>query len=57
MGLRPVEDVELAGLDIAEHGEEAYHGEPYGGRSGVEVGHTAPQPLFNPAKAPKPATS
>ena len=31
MGLRPVEDVELAGLDISEHGEEGYHGEPFGG--------------------------
>src|ERR1051326_2777537 len=35
MGLRPVEDVELAGLDISEHGEEGYHGEPYGGRRGI----------------------
>jgi Amt family ammonium transporter len=31
LGLRPVEDVELAGLDISEHGEEGYHGEPLGG--------------------------
>jgi Amt family ammonium transporter len=57
MGLRPVEDVELAGLDISEHGEEGYHGEPYGGRSGIEVGHPAPEPLFNPAKSPKPVTT
>jgi ammonia channel protein AmtB len=24
--LRPTEDVETAGLDLAEHGEEGYHG-------------------------------
>ena len=24
-GLRPSEDVEVAGLDLAEHGEEGYH--------------------------------
>ncbi|MCX6923052.1 MAG: ammonium transporter [Verrucomicrobia bacterium] len=29
IGLRPVEDVELAGLDVAEHGEEGYHSDPY----------------------------
>src|SRR5437899_2175182 len=26
LGLRPVEEVEYAGLDISEHGEEGYHG-------------------------------
>ncbi len=26
IGLRPVEEVESAGLDLAEHGEEGYHG-------------------------------
>ncbi len=26
-GLRPTEEVEVAGLDLAEHGEEGYHGE------------------------------
>jgi Amt family ammonium transporter len=31
LGLRPSEDVELAGLDLAEHGEEGYHGQPLGG--------------------------
>ena len=25
-GLRPTEEVEIAGLDVAEHGEEGYHG-------------------------------
>jgi ammonium transporter, Amt family len=32
IGLRPTEDVEYAGLDISEHGEEGYHTE--GGGSG-----------------------
>jgi ammonia channel protein AmtB len=26
LGLRPSEEVETAGLDLAEHGEEGYHG-------------------------------
>jgi Amt family ammonium transporter len=26
LGLRPSEEVESAGLDLAEHGEEGYHG-------------------------------
>jgi Amt family ammonium transporter len=26
VGLRPTEEVETAGLDLAEHGEEGYHG-------------------------------
>ena len=25
VGLRPTEEVEMAGLDVAEHGEEGYH--------------------------------
>jgi Amt family ammonium transporter len=25
VGLRPTEEVEMAGLDLAEHGEEGYH--------------------------------
>jgi Amt family ammonium transporter len=25
VGLRPSEEVEIAGLDLAEHGEEGYH--------------------------------
>jgi Amt family ammonium transporter len=25
VGLRPTEEVEVAGLDLAEHGEEGYH--------------------------------
>jgi Amt family ammonium transporter len=27
IGLRPSEEVEVTGLDLAEHGEEGYHGE------------------------------
>jgi ammonium transporter, Amt family len=27
VGLRPTEEVEMAGLDVAEHGEEGYHAE------------------------------
>jgi len=27
IGLRPSEEVETVGLDLAEHGEEGYHGE------------------------------
>jgi len=26
VGLRPTEEVEVNGLDLAEHGEEGYHG-------------------------------
>jgi Amt family ammonium transporter len=51
MGLRPVEDVELAGLDISEHGEEGYHGDSYGGGKLADVSHAMPQPALSPAKA------
>jgi ammonium transporter, Amt family len=51
IGLRPVEDVEFAGLDVSEHGEEAYHGDVFPGGRTVESGH-APEPVI--AKAPKP---
>jgi ammonium transporter, Amt family len=55
IGLRPIEDVEQAGLDISEHGEEGYHGEEYGGRSGAGSGHVLSEPILNPSKSPKPA--
>jgi Amt family ammonium transporter len=56
MGLRPVEDIELAGLDISEHGEEGYHGDGYaGGRAGVELPQPLTQPILSPSKSPKPA--
>lgn len=45
VGLRVDEEVESVGLDLAEHGEEAYHGGPLGGHmtrpsasSGMEFG-------------------
>src|SRR6266550_6609642 len=54
MGLRPVEEVELSGLDVTEHGEEGYHGDVFGGVrvSGSELAHPAGQPVL---KSPKPA--
>jgi Amt family ammonium transporter len=56
MGLRPVEDVELAGLDISEHGEEGYHGDGYtGGVSGIELAQPIGQPKLSPSTSPKPA--
>jgi Amt family ammonium transporter len=30
LGLRPTEETELDGLDLAEHGEEGYHGDGFG---------------------------
>ena len=38
LGLRPSEEVESLGLDLAEHGEEAYTGGAFGGSIGG--GHT-----------------
>jgi Amt family ammonium transporter len=52
MGLRPTEEVELAGLDISEHGEEGYHGE-----SGGHLVHGAPATagtILAPSPAAKP---
>jgi Amt family ammonium transporter len=46
MGLRPTEDVEVGGLDLAEHGEEGYHSEAYSsGRSGHEAEEAIPARL------------
>jgi Amt family ammonium transporter len=48
MGLRPSEDVEIAGLDISEHGEEGYHAGDSGGSivggapAAASIGHAAP---------------
>lgn len=36
MGLRPSEEDENTGLDLAEHGEEGYHDSPYGAVGGGE---------------------
>jgi len=42
IGLRPTEDVEYAGLDISEHGEEGYHSEGGGhGSMAHAVSHAA----------------
>jgi Amt family ammonium transporter len=51
MGLRPTDEVELAGLDISEHGEEGYHGES-GGH--IITGHPA---IAAAAGHPAPATA
>jgi len=46
LGLRPNEDVELARLDVAEHGEEGYHTEGFASaRSGLISGELAPAPV------------
>ena len=50
MGLRPTEEVELAGLDVTEHGEEGYHG---GGGGHVAI----PQPSPATVGATAPAIS
>jgi Amt family ammonium transporter len=56
MGLRPIEDVEMAGLDVTEHGEEGYHSDPFGGmRSPAPAAQPVTQPILNPAKSPNPA--
>jgi Amt family ammonium transporter len=52
LGLRPSEDVEYAGLDLSEHGEEGYHGEPLGGGSLV-----SPKPAPAMSSAPIPVTT
>ncbi len=55
LGLRPSEEVEFAGLDISEHGEEGYH-DSYGGRpTGIEIEQPVSQPILSPSKSPKPA--
>jgi Amt family ammonium transporter len=58
LGLRPVEDVELGGLDLAEHGEEGYHSE---GFASARAGHSsealAPSPIAVSVTGRKPATT
>src|SRR6185369_18089984 len=58
LGLRPSEDVEVGGLDIAEHGEEGYHSEGYSwGRPGLAVEQEAtPAAASVPGMGRKPAT-
>ena len=42
MGLRPVEETELGGLDLAEHGEEGYHEGFASGHAGMVARETTP---------------
>jgi Amt family ammonium transporter len=50
MGLRPTEDVEVGGLDLAEHGEEGYHSEAYSSaRSFSHAEEAAPARLASAA--------
>jgi Amt family ammonium transporter len=57
MGLRPAEDVEMAGLDISEHGEEGYHEGAFGGGKLVDAGHALPEPIIATAKTATPQTT
>lgn len=57
MGLRPSEEVESAGLDVSEHGEEGYHDLPYGmvGTSDAfshAVAHPAAESLMKTSTSP-----
>ena len=57
LGLRPSEEVEQGGLDLAEHGEEGYHGEGYAwGHSTADQAEVATSPSPVPAMGRKPAT-
>ncbi len=56
LGLRPSEEVEVTGLDLAEHGEEGYHSEGFAfGRSAVEIEEPEPARQRAPVHKPKPA--
>ncbi len=58
LGLRPAEEVEFSGLDLAEHGEEGYHSEGFAfGHSTIipEEPLAAPMPVAMGSK--KPATA
>jgi len=57
LGLRPSEDVETDGLDLAEHGEEGYHYADYSsGRTGV-TSEALPVRMNVPSARQKPATT
>jgi Amt family ammonium transporter len=49
LGLRPSEDVEYAGLDVSEHGEEGYHSDPYASGRPSMGGSAIPAPEIMPA--------
>jgi Amt family ammonium transporter len=58
MGLRPSEDVERGGLDLAEHGEEGYHAEDYAfGQAGLSSETASPAPVHVSAGNRRPATT
>ena len=51
LGLRPSEDVEAGGLDIAEHGEEGYHSDAYSSGRPSFASETMAEPVRSPAAA------
>ena len=58
MGLRPSEDVERGGLDLAEHGEEGYHADGYAfGQAGLSSEAASPAPAHISAGSRRPATT
>ncbi len=58
MGLRPSEEVETSGLDVAEHGEEGYHSDAYAsGRAGPALEGALPAHLSPASVSRKPATT
>jgi Amt family ammonium transporter len=58
LGLRPSEDVELAGLDLAEHGEEGYHSEGFASaRASHDLEDMAPARVSVSVAGRKPATT
>ncbi len=58
LGLRPSEEVELGGLDLAEHGEEGYHSEGFAyARSAVIAEESAPAAVELSLGSRKPAVT
>jgi Amt family ammonium transporter len=58
LGLRPEEDVEIAGLDLAEHGEEGYHAEGFAStRTSLAPEEPSPVHINVSAANRKPATT
>ena len=58
LGLRPSEEVEIAGLDVAEHGEEGYHTEGFASaRSGLGSETLLPAPVRVSGAKRKPAVT
>jgi Amt family ammonium transporter len=57
LGLRPSEEVETGGLDLAEHGEEGYHSDVFSGRPGFAAHTAMPATLKVPAMGEKAVTT